>query len=100
MSEPIPLNVVQPTVLSEVAAQILSDVRDFGQPNDGTELIGYAVVALYSDGSTQSSSYRPGVEPHKIGNAMFEGWVRSALEGQLANAIAIRAAHNVLRGID
>jgi hypothetical protein len=100
MAGPTPLSVVPVLEESEAQAQLLKDARMCVDPKDGTELIGYAVLALYNDGSAITSSYRPGVEVHKIGNALFEGWLRSALEGQLANAIAIKAAHNVLSGND
>lgn len=63
-----------------------------------SELIGYVMVALYSDGATRSAGYRPTPAEHQMGSALWEAWCRSALESHFMFREGVDAAHAVLNG--
>lgn len=74
-------------------AALLSD-----DAQESSKVIGYVMVALYSDGATRSAGYRPSTEEHAMGSALWEAWCRAALEGHFMFREGVDAAHAVLNG--
>ena len=75
-----------PQERTEVAATLVRVAAEMAMdPGDGSQLAGYALVALYSDGTSSSSVFKPSLPsleeglPRHIGEAMFFAWVETAL---------------------
>lgn len=78
--------------LIDDAATLADDV------SDDSQLVGFVILAAYSDGTTRSTGYRPNASDHKIGSAMWQAWMRSALEDSFAYGRGVDATYDVLNG--
>lgn len=79
--------------------QLVTDAADFaGDVDDESKLIGFVIVALYSDGSSRTGGWRPNAKDHKMGEAMYEAWVRTAVAKHFVYGESIDAAHAVFSG--
>jgi len=78
--------------LIDDAAQLADDV------DESSELVGYILLAAYSDGTTRTAGYRPSSEDHKIGAALWEAWMRDTLDGHIIYRESVSATYDVLNG--
>ena len=78
--------------LIDDAAQLAADV------SEESDLIGYIVLAAYSDGTTRTAGYRPSTEEHQIGATLWEAWMRDTLDGHIIYRESVSATYDVLNG--
>lgn len=71
---------------TEAQDRIIEDAAHFiNDRSNGSHMVGYAMVAMYSDGSGRSSSFRPMIGeleeglPKYLGRALFRAWVEKEL---------------------
>ncbi len=76
----------------DCAAEMADDLS-----NEST-LIGYAMVSLYSDGSTRTAAWGPNCEEHKIGGDMWQAIAEKAMARHFAYSNSVEAACNVFNG--
>lgn len=90
---------LKPKVRDERQRQLIDDAADFADDfSEGSCLIGYVIVAHYSDGSARTSGWRPTPADHSIGAAMWEAWIGSSVNKHFTYAEGVSAAHAVLSG--
>jgi len=90
---------IPPVERDERQTKLIDDAADLaGDADKDSLLIGYVMLAFYSDGTSRSAGYRPRPADHKIGSAMHEAWARSALESHFAYGEGVDAAYAVLNG--
>ncbi len=66
--------------------------------SDGSSLIGYAIVAMYGDGTTRTAIWQPNTEEHKLGSDLFQAVVQNAVNRHFAYDNSVTAACDVLNG--
>jgi hypothetical protein len=84
---------------SERQRQLIDDAALLAEDvSDASQLIGYTILAFYSDGATRTAGYRPNTGEHRIGGTMYEAWARATLESHFAYGEGVSAAYDVLEG--
>lgn len=79
-------------------ALIENAVELAGDVSADSQLIGYTILAFYSDGAGRTAGYRPNTDEHRIGAALYEAWARGALEKHFTYGEGVSATYDVLEG--
>jgi hypothetical protein len=96
-----PVSSIAATTRNERQQELVSDAAELaGDVSDTSQLIGYVVIAMYSDGTGKSAGYRPSPEDHLMGSSLWEAWVRSAVEKHFMYGEGVDATYDVLNGVN
>lgn len=83
----------------ERSDQLVADAAELARDvSPDSALIGYVVVAMYSDGSGRTAGWKPNREDHRIGSQLWGGWVRASIEHHFMYGEGIDATYSVLNG--
>lgn len=86
---------------SERQQSLIGDAAEMaGDVSSDSQLVGYVIVAMYSDGTGRTAGYRPAPDEHNVGNSLWEAWVRSSVEKHFMYKEGIDATYDVLNGVN
>lgn len=81
----------------ERSDQLVTDAAELARDvNADSKIIGYVVLAMYSDGSGRTAGWKPNREDHKLGSHLWNAWTRAALEHHFMYGEGIDATYAVL----
>jgi hypothetical protein len=93
------LRAIEAPPRSERQAQLIADASEMAMDEQpSSNLIGYVVLTMYSDGAMRTAGWRPNTEDHKLGNQLFQAWARAGLEHHISYAEGVDACYSVLNG--
>lgn len=93
------LKAIEGQMRTERQAQMIEDAAEMAMDeSDGSDLIGYMTMALYSDGTLRTAGWRPNPQDHRIGSQLYQSWLRAGLEHHIAYAEGVDACYSVLNG--
>lgn len=83
----------------ERANHLIQDAAELATDNsDGSQLIGYVVLAMYSDGSGRTAGWKPNRTEHALGTQLWTAWAQHALNHHVMYGEGVDATYAVLNG--
>lgn len=93
------MNVIEPIRKDERSDSLIKDAAEMARDvQEDSRLVGYVVLAMYSDGSGRTAGWKPQPKGHGIGAQLWSAWARSALEHHFMYGEGIDATYSVLNG--
>lgn len=96
MSDLLPVERIE---RDERADQLVADAAELARDvSEDSKLIGYVVLAMYSDGSGRTAGWKPNRKDHKVGSQLWGAWAQTALDHHFMYGEGVDATYAVLNG--
>lgn len=91
---------IVPTVdRDERSDQLIKDAAELARDtSDDSTLVGYVVMAMYSDGSGRTAGWKPNREQHQLGAQLWSAWAEHLLQHHFMYSEGVDATYAVLNG--